>query len=196
MCGRRRRDHRVTRQEFIDAVDAGMEPDPQYIEQILRVARVVARAADLDDDGMLDRETWTGCTGRGASTPPSERRPSSGWTMKATDCSASGRGPSWCPTSSRRPRTPQQALWRTGALTSPDKRPELHRARFPSDTTGIAPRGAGTDPEGLCGTGRCPGRAMAGRSASSAAVGSGANNRSQCSRWGSIRLYESVRDGG
>ncbi|WP_406263722.1 EF-hand domain-containing protein [Streptomyces sp. NBC_00191] len=48
-------DGRVTREEFTAAIDAGLEEDPAYIDQMVRVAQVVADTADRDGDGMLDR---------------------------------------------------------------------------------------------------------------------------------------------
>ncbi|WP_328876837.1 EF-hand domain-containing protein [Streptomyces sp. NBC_00299] len=48
-------DGRVTREEFTAAIDAGLEEDPAYIDQMVRVAQAVADAADRDGDGMLDR---------------------------------------------------------------------------------------------------------------------------------------------
>ncbi|MEJ8667514.1 hypothetical protein WKI71_00045 [Streptomyces sp. MS1.AVA.1] len=38
----------MTREEFTAAIDAGLEEDPVYIDQMVRVAQVVAEAADRD----------------------------------------------------------------------------------------------------------------------------------------------------
>ncbi|MBZ4321411.1 EF-hand domain-containing protein [Streptomyces huiliensis] len=49
-------DGKVTRQEFLAAVESGVERGQEYIDRFERVARAMIAAADTDGDGLLDSE--------------------------------------------------------------------------------------------------------------------------------------------
>jgi len=49
-------DGRIERDEFLGAVERGLQNDPKYVERMVEVSKVTFRAADVEGDGQLTSE--------------------------------------------------------------------------------------------------------------------------------------------
>ncbi|MDX2918965.1 MULTISPECIES: EF-hand domain-containing protein [Streptomyces] len=52
-------DGRISREEFISAVDHGLQNDPAYADRMVKVSQVTFRAADAEGDGYLTPQQVT-----------------------------------------------------------------------------------------------------------------------------------------
>jgi Ca2+-binding EF-hand superfamily protein len=50
------KDGQITRDEFIGAVDRGLQNDPEFIERMVHVSKITFRAADVEGNGRLTPE--------------------------------------------------------------------------------------------------------------------------------------------